>query len=121
MNNYKILSLAYCYGMEKEALQVKEYLEDMGFNCTSVRCTVNGIKENEVIPNMRESVNCNPIGQALAVNEDSSDLVIEIGLCLGHDILFHKYLNKPFTTFVVKDRVYDNNPLAALKYINSEN
>ena len=63
---------------------------------------------------MKGGVNCNPIGQAKAVNKSRADLVIEMGLCLGHDILFHQYLEKPFTVLAVKDRVHKNNPLEAL-------
>lgn len=46
---------------------------------------------------------------------------IVMGLCVGHDILFHKYIQGPTTTLVVKDRVLAHNPAAALYTVHSFN
>ncbi len=108
------IALAYCFSMEKEALRLSEILKDKGLKPSSFRCTVNGIKESEISDNLKGGVNCNPIGQAEAINQSDADLVIEMGLCLGHDILFHQYLKKPLTVLAVKDRLYKHNPLQAL-------
>jgi uncharacterized metal-binding protein len=115
LQKYRTAGIAYCFSMEKEAALVMERLKDAGIKVQSFRCTINGIKETAVSCSMSGGVNCNPIGQAEAVNRSRSELVIEMGLCLGHDILFHSYLKKPFTVFAVKDRVHNNNPLAALQ------
>ena len=100
--------------MEKEAAVLQERLKAAGIRVLSFRCTVNGIKESEISENMSGGVNCNPIGQAEAVNRSKAELVVEMGLCLGHDILFHQYLKKPFTVLAVKDRVHGHNPLKPL-------
>ncbi len=111
LQNYKNIAIAYCFGIEEIAKKVKIYLEkNAKVKITSYRCTIQGIKENEIDENLTESVSCNPIGQAETINKTNADLVIEMGLCLGHDIMFHKYLKKAFTVFMVKDRVYNHNP-----------
>ena len=57
---------------------------------------------------------CNPIGQALFLNEQQTDFNLMIGLCVGHDTLFMKYAKAPMTVLAVKDRVTGHNPLAAI-------
>lgn len=109
---YREIALAYCFSMETLAQKVEAALKTEGFRVSSVRCSVGGVRENEVAPELGASVNCNPIGQALSMNRSRADLVIEMGLCLGHDVLFHQYLKKPFTVLVVKDRKHNHNPVA---------
>lgn len=111
---YKHITIAYCFSLEDTAITLRTYLKKAGLHVTSVRCTVNGIAEKHLLKNEKESVNCNPVGQAAAINKSSADFVIEMGLCLGHDILFHKYIEKPFTVFMVKDRVHNHAPQNAL-------
>ncbi len=112
--SYKNIAIAYCYCMENLAGDVKEFLTGYGLTTSSYRCTINGIKENQISNELADSVNCNPIGQAEAINNSDADFVIEMGLCLGHDVLFHQHLKKPFTVFIVKDRVHNHNPAKAL-------
>ena len=57
---------------------------------------------------------CNPIGQAIFLNEAKTELNIILGLCVGHDSLFIKYSKAPVTVFAVKDRVLGHNPLAVI-------
>ena len=114
LQGYKSIGIAYCFSMEKQAVTLKDRLDDSGFRVLSFRCTVNGIRESEISCSLKGGVNCNPSGQAKSVNESKADLVIEMGLCLGHDILFHQHLKNPFTVLAVKDRVHAHNPLAAL-------
>jgi len=109
------IAIAYCFAMEREAKKVKSYLQDHGLRVVSFRCSINGIPEKILLGNDKNAVNCNPVGQAEAINRSNAELVIEMGLCLGHDILFHKYLKKPFTVFMVKDRVHKHIPQKALE------
>lgn len=113
-SGYKKVSLAYCHSMENLALTTREILKNNGFKVLSVRCTAGGIRECEIGISNKASVNCNPVGQADLINRSETDFVIEMGLCLGHDVIFHKYLQKPFTVFIVKDRVYHHAPAKAL-------
>ncbi len=112
---YRHIGIAYCFSMEKEAEKLHAILASQGFKPWSYRCTINGLTEGEMCPGLTGGVNCNPIGQAEAINREPAELVIEMGLCLGHDILFHQYLAKPFTVFAVKDRVHGHRPLEGLQ------
>jgi uncharacterized metal-binding protein len=47
------------------------------------------------------------------MNSESPNLVIMLGLCVGHDTLFIKYCKCPITVLVSKDRVLAHNPLGA--------
>jgi len=57
---------------------------------------------------------CNPVGQAMLLDDAGSQLNVVVGLCVGHDALFTKTSKAPVTTLVVKDRVLCHNPVAAL-------
>lgn len=118
--NYKRIGLAYCYGMEKEVQQIAEIIRNNDFNVRAVSCTVGGIPQNSVNPESSYcTVSCNPIGQATQLNRENIDLVVVIGLCLGHDILFQREIKADFTTLVVKDRVHKHAPLKELLTIDS--
>jgi uncharacterized metal-binding protein len=118
---YRRLGLAFCAGLAKEAVIVNQLLTNHGFEITSVACKVGGIpkeeigiKEEQKIFIGRHESMCNPILQAMVVNEAKTDFNVLLGLCVGHDSLFFKYAEAPTTVLAVKDRVTGHNPLAAL-------
>ncbi len=115
LQNYKNIAIAYCFCMENLAKEVMEIFSNEGFKTSSVRCTINGIREKQIDSSLGESVNCNPIGQALEINNSEAEFAIDMGLCMGHDVLYRQHLTKPGTTLIVKDRVYNHNPAKALK------
>jgi uncharacterized metal-binding protein len=94
------IGVAFCVGLKEETAQLAKILESHGFALSTVACTVNG--------------GCNPVGQALTLNHQKTDLNVIMGLCMGHDILFSKYSEAPVTTLVVKDRAMCHNPAAPL-------
>jgi uncharacterized metal-binding protein len=119
--NYRRIGLAFCVGLRQEARMVSEILEAKGFEVVSVNCKVGGVpkesigvKPEEKImgPEMAESM-CNPVAQAEVLNAEGVDLALMMGLCVGHDTLFLKYILVPCTVLAVKDRVLGHNPLAA--------
>lgn len=57
---------------------------------------------------------CNPIAQAMLLNEQKTQFNIALGLCVGHDSMFCKYSDALVTTLVAKDRVTGHNPAAAI-------
>jgi len=115
LQGYKNIGLAYCFGMEALAEEARRKMTAEGLNILPARCTMGGVKESEINSNKKnEVISCNPAGQAVFLNE-RADFVIEMGLCLGHDVLFHRGLTVPFTVLIVKDRVYNHNPLEAIK------
>ena len=120
--SYKRLGIAHCGGLAYEARILTDILENNGLEVVSVQCKTGavpkeriGLKPEEKIvdPGQWETM-CNPIAQAMIINNSGVDLAIMLGLCLGHDTIFLKYCNVPLTILAVKDRVFAHNPLAAL-------
>ncbi len=118
---YKKLGLAFCLGLKKEAETLTKVLRHNGFEVHSVVCK-NGSIPKEFIGIDEEHKNrpgtyepmCNPIGQAILLNQEKTEFNIVLGLCVGHDSLFIKYSEAPVTVFAVKDRVLAHNPLGAI-------
>jgi len=120
-NGWNHLGLAYCYGMEEDARKIAAILKRRGLRATSVSCTTGGLSQHEVNPGSTlEKVSCNPLGQAAQLNAEEVQLVIIVGLCLGHDLLFQKSIAAPATTLVVKDRTSGHHPLMAIRAMTSE-
>jgi uncharacterized metal-binding protein len=119
---YQKLGVAFCIGLAQEAATLCAILE-RDFEVSSVCCKLCGIDKAlfslerlhagaEDEP--QSEAMCNPIGQALILNKERTDLNIILGLCIGHDTLFTAYSEAPVTTLAVKDRVLAHNPLGAL-------
>jgi len=123
---YKKLGVAFCGGVTNEAGILTEILEKHGFTVVDVSCKLGGIPKEWIGLREEEKINignhesmCNPIAQAMVLNDAGTDFNIMIGLCVGHDSLFLKYVEAPTTVFAVKDRVLCHNPMAALYTANS--
>jgi uncharacterized metal-binding protein len=113
--NFNRIGLAYCYGMEKEAALIAQIFKESGFKTCPVSCTTGGFKQSEVNDNSEiDKVSCNPLAQAEQINNESVDFTVTMGLCLGHDILFQKHIQSNTSTLLVKDRVYNHNPIEAI-------
>ncbi len=119
---YKKVGFAFCSGFKNEAREVTKILEYNGFEVVSVICK-NGAnpkseigveEENSLSGDPCHEIMCNPIGQAMALNEAGTDFNILLGLCVGHDTLFLKYIEGPVTVLAVKDRVTGHNPMAPI-------
>jgi len=118
---YKRLGMAFCAGLSHEASILSNILERHGFEVVTVVCKVGGVPKERIGLKDEEKVRagqfeamCNPITQAKLLNRAKTDFNIMLGLCIGHDSLFLKYIKGLTTVFAVKDRVTGNNPLAAL-------
>ena len=117
----KRIGIAYCIGLKHEATTLAKIYKANGFDVTSVCCKSGsfpkeeiGLRDNEKIrPGQYESI-CNPIGQAMIMNEEGTGLNVILGLCVGHDSLFIKYSEALVTSLVAKDRVLAHNPVGAL-------
>jgi uncharacterized metal-binding protein len=113
--NFQKIGIAYCYGMEREAALITTIFRESGFKTTPVSCTTGGFKQSDInLSSNNDKVSCNPLAQAEQLNSESVDFTITVGLCLGHDILFSKQIKSYATTLLVKDRVHDHHPDAAL-------
>jgi uncharacterized metal-binding protein len=111
---YQNLGLAFCIGLDKEAKVLNKVLTYNGFEVNSVICKNGHIGKDYIDIEEGKVPMCNPIGQALFLNEAKTELNIILGLCVGHDSLFIKYSEAPITVFAVKDRVLGHNPLAVI-------
>ena len=118
---YRRLGLAFCLGLVKEAALVEEILVMQGFEVISAVCKAGntpkgriGIQDREKIYRGTEEAMCNPIFQAKLLNREETEFNILLGLCVGHDSLFFKYVAAPTTVLAVKDRVTGHNPLAPI-------
>jgi uncharacterized metal-binding protein len=119
---YKKLGIAHCAGLNKEAGMLTDILENNGFEVFSVQCKAGAVPKEAIGIKPEEKVSgpanwetmCNPIAQAMIINNAQVDLAIMLGLCIGHDTLFIKYCDVPLTVLAVKDRLLAHNPLAAL-------
>ncbi len=118
---YKKIGVAFCIGLIKEAQTFCSILRHHGFEVESIVCKNGSIPKSFINITDAEQVRhgtyepmCNPIGQAILLNEAHTDLNILLGLCVGHDSLFIKHSDAPITVFAVKDRVLCHNPLAAI-------
>lgn len=123
---YKKLGLVFCIGLAREAFIVNQFLTNHGFDVTSVACKAGGVPKEEIGVKDEEKIfvgghesMCNPILQAMVVNDAKTDFNVLVGLCVGHDSLFFRYSHAPTTVFAVKDRVTGHNPLAALYLLSN--
>jgi len=114
---YTRIGISHCIGLTTEAKNLVEALNKK-FTVHSICCKFSGIDKKDFnltrIDCKRYEAICNPIGQAMVLNDLKTDLNIIVGLCIGHDILFTKYSDAPVTTFIVKDRITGHNPAATL-------
>ncbi len=122
---YKKIGLATCVGLIKETEAVSKILENYGFDVYSIMCKTGSVpKDLHQVPKefqitsktgyMIGFVACNPVGQALLLNECGTDLNVIIGLCVGHDAVFSKFSKAPVSTLIAKDRANSHNPAGVL-------
>lgn len=109
----KKLGIANCKSMQPYADKLAELLVDAGFEVFSINCRESGLDGSDICEEMVGSC-CDPVSQAEYLNEKATDLNIEIGLCLGHGLLFRKYSKAMVTTFLVKDFANHHNIVEAL-------
>jgi uncharacterized metal-binding protein len=123
---YKKLGFVFCIGFRKEAKIVEGLLADNGFAVVSGLCKMGAVPKEVLGLTADQKIRvgcpetmCNPVAQALLLNEEKTEFNVMMGLCVGHDSLFLKYAEAPCTVFAVKDRLLGHNPLAAVYNIDS--
>lgn len=120
---YKKIGMAFCCMFWEEAELYAKIIRQHGIEVVSACCLNGGfnITEHDVpLPDVCVKPGfdpaCNPIGQAILLNEQKTEFNVVIGLCLGHDSLFMKYSDAMCTVMAIKDVAMANgNPLNALK------
>ncbi len=124
--DYQRLGLAFCIGLRKEAAVVEKIFSARGFEIISAACKAGripkekiGIRDEQKIAMGKPEAMCNPVLQAMIMNEEKTDFNVMLGLCVGHDSLFLKYSEALCTVLAVKDRLLGHNPLAAVYQADS--
>jgi uncharacterized metal-binding protein len=118
---YKKLGIACCIGLKREAAILESILKENGFSVVSAICKTGGVGKEKLGMGESEKIHpgsfeamCNPVAQAMLLDNAGSEFNIVFGLCVGHDSLFYKSSKAPVTTLVAKDRVLGHNPIAAI-------
>lgn len=119
---YHRVGLVFCIGLIREAATVARIFEAQGLEVVSAICKAGGVSKAALdleqaallCPDNPETM-CNPVMQAMLMNEAKVDFNVLLGLCVGHDSLALKYLEAPATVLAVKDRMMGHNPLAAIQ------
>lgn len=119
---YQRLGIAFCVSLIQEAQSLAKRLIGEHLEAVPVCCRVGAVDYSEIglpkaHPDKFCSI-CNPIAQSKLLNAANVDLVIQLGLCLGYDIILQTACTAPVTTLVVKDRVLDHHTVQALRGIS---
>ena len=123
--DYTKIGIAFCIGLLKEAKKIAKILEKAQFEVYSVCCKTGSLKKADLgIPKEYTIISktgytigwisCNPVAQALLLNDCETDLNLIVGLCVGHDITFTQLSKAPVSTLIAKDRSSPHNPALVL-------
>ena len=120
---WKKIGIGCCVALVEEARETDRILRENGFEVVSVMCMASGGKRHDMgfgwqCKFVQALPFCNPVMQALVLNKNETDFNLQVGLCVGHDLLFRKYCKSPVIVWLIKDRVLANNPAAALYTAN---
>ena len=113
------VGVAFCVSLIREAQALGRTLQAEGLEPSLVCCRVGAVDYSAIdLPKAhpdRFAAICNPVAQARLLNEARVDLVAQVGLCIGHDLILQEECEAPVTTLVVKDRALDHHPVQALR------
>lgn len=113
ISGFKKLGIANCKSVDSLAQKMADLLRDAGFEVVSINCKESGLDGAEICESMVGPC-CDPISQAKFLNDAKTDFNINVGLCLGHGLLFQKYSKAEVTTFLVKDAVSGHKTVESL-------
>ena len=113
------VGVAFCVSLIREAQALGRRLQAEGLEAALVCCRVGAIDYSQIgltkAHPERFAASCNPVAQARLLDEARVDLVVQVGLCIGHDLILQEECEAPVTTLVVKDRALDHHPVKALR------
>jgi uncharacterized metal-binding protein len=113
------IGVAFCVSLLKEAQELGRILVAEGLEVELVCCRVGAVDHDEIgLPKANPekfAAICNPVAQARLLDERGVDLIVQMGLCIGHDLILQQEARAPVTTLVVKDRVLDHHTIRALR------
>jgi len=120
---WKKIGIACCIALVEESREIDRIMKANGFETVSVMCmAAGGTRHSQGLGWQVKFVQglplCNPVMQAFVLNKEETEFNLQVGLCVGHDILFRKYSKAPVTVIAIKDRVLANNPMGAIYTAN---
>lgn len=113
ISGFKKLGIANCKGVQEYAEKLVEKLRAEGFDVVDVNCKESGLEGCDICDELSGPC-CDPISQADFLNAQNTDFNINVGLCLGHGLLFQKYSKAEVTTFLVKSFAHKHNIVESL-------
>ena len=115
----KRVGVAFCVSLLKESQRLASLLQDEGLETELICCRVGAVDYDEIglqkAHPERFAAICNPVAQAKLLNDRKVDLVAQVGLCVGHDLVLQEECEAPVTTLIVKDRALDHHTVNALR------
>ena len=124
---YRKIGIGFCVGFSREAATFAKILRSNGFEVEAACCKCGSVtkdfigidKDYYADKNADIEVMCNPAGQAEYLTSQGCDMLVILGLCVGHDTLFFRHSTIPVTVLTGKDRVLAHNPAGALYLADS--
>jgi len=114
VSGFQKIGIANCFSMQKYADRLAAILRENGFTVYAVNCKESGLDGCMICADMKGPC-CDPVSQAAYLNESKTEFNINVGLCLGHGLLFQKYSHAPVTTFIVKDFAHNHHVIECLE------
>ena len=113
ISGFKKIGIANCFSMQTYADKLCEILKNENIEVFAVNCKESGLQGEDICPEL-SGPSCDPISQAKYLNEHQTELNINLGLCLGHGLIFQKHSTAPVTTLVVKDAATEHKSIENL-------
>ena len=114
VSGFRKIGIANCFSMQKYADKLAAILRENNLTVYVVNCKESGLDGCVISEDMKGPC-CDPVSQAAYLNECVTDFNINVGLCLGHGLLFQKYSQAPVTTFIVKDFAHNHHVTECLE------
>lgn len=98
------VGVASCLGTVEKARGVIKILEREGMKTALVTCKLGGLTIDAVNRDGKpyKHPGCNPVAQAKIFNKLNVPVVILVGLCIGHDMIFIKHCKSYIIPFATK-------------------
>lgn len=107
----KKIGIASCLRYIKDARFLQGLFKQEGFDCPVVFCKVGGWQTKDIgIDKDTDWIICNPISQAMILNEVGCEVEVSLGLCMGHEMIFNKYADGYVTNLYVKEKISRERP-----------
>lgn len=113
ISGFHKVGIANCASMQAYADKLVEILKKENCQIFAINCKESGLQGEDICEEM-SGPSCDPISQAEFLNRQQTELNINLGLCLGHGLLFQKYSQAPVTTLVVKDAATEHKSIENL-------